>query len=87
MDGFEAVLYFPPQAILEVAEAVGGRKRRQVSEATKERLREMGKKNLWKKGESPKKGGQNTRREDPDVPESTISTQARQVVTGEKVRS
>jgi hypothetical protein len=43
MDG-EAVLYFPPELLEQVAELAGARKRRQLSEEQRARLIEAGKK-------------------------------------------
>jgi hypothetical protein len=47
----EAELIFPADRRHEVALAVGGYLRKKVSEAAKERLREMGAKHRFKKGE------------------------------------
>lgn len=58
--GDAADLWFPVACFEEVALAVGAYKRRQVSEETKERLRAMGAKHLWKSGQ---KGGQTSPQE------------------------
>jgi len=47
-DGYESVLYFPVELFEQVAEAVGARKRRQLSPEQKERLVEIGKTHRFK---------------------------------------
>lgn len=52
MDGDETVLIFPAKNLHEVALAVGAYKKRQYSEATKEKLRERLKAHQFKKGQT-----------------------------------